>query len=261
MSNATIIRREFACARKVMLRDPQAAFITVGLPLLYLFIFATVFGTQTEQLRGQPGTLKVSTIVVSSVIVIGVVSATFQNLTASLVQDRQNGVLKRLRSTPVATSAFLAGPVLNALLTAAALAVLVTALGRVAYGVSLPAAHVAAASVTVLIGALACCAIGALFTVVIRKASAATPMLTAVTLTLFFLSGNFFSTDDAPAALRLVAALFPVRHFLSAMTTAFNPHVTGAGFAAIDLAILTAWGVASALLAARLFRWTPVGET
>src|SRR4051812_41340328 len=122
MTTATIVRTEFACARKVMLRDPQAAFITIGLPLLYLFIFATVFGDQHEQLRGQPGTLKVSTIVVSSVIVIGVVSATFQNLTSSLVEDREHGVLKRLRSTPVPTGAFLAGPILNAIITACGLA-------------------------------------------------------------------------------------------------------------------------------------------
>jgi ABC-2 type transport system permease protein len=261
MSTTTIVRREFACARKIMLRDPQAAFITVGLPLLYLFIFATVFGAQHEHLRGQPGMLKVSTIVVSSVIVIGVVSAAFQNLTTSLVEDRENGVLKRLRSTPVSTSAFLAGPILNAVITSVTLAVLVTALGRVAYGVSLPAAHILAATVTVLVGAASCCAIGCLFTGAIRKATAATPVLTAVTLTLYFLSGNFFTTDQAPAALRDAAAVFPVRHFVTAMTTAFNPAVGGAGFALGDLAVLAIWGLVSAAAASRLFRWTPVGES
>jgi ABC-2 type transport system permease protein len=261
MSTTAVVRREFDCARKVMLRDPQAAFITVGLPLLYLFIFASVFGDQVEHLRGQPGNLRVAAVVVPSVIVVGVVSAAFQNLTAALVQDRENGVLKRLRSTPVRTSAFLAGPVLNALLTASAMALLVTGLGRVAYGVSLPPRHIVAAVSTVLIGALACCAIGCMFTLIIRKASAATPMLTAVTLTLFFLSGNFFSTDSAPAVLRIIASVFPVRHFLTAMLTVFNPNVAGAGFAPADLAVLGAWGIVSAIFAARLFRWTPVGES
>ena len=44
------------------------------------------------------------------------------------------------------------------------------------------------------------------------------------------------------------------------MLTAHNPHVTGAGFAPRDLAIIGLWGVAAAILAARIFRWTPVGE-
>src|SRR5664279_1336068 len=178
MSTATVVRREVRCAQKVTLRDPQAAFFTVGLPLLYLFIFATVFGNQTAQLRGQLGAMKGSTMMVASVIVIGVVSAAFQNLATSLVQDREDGVLKRLRSTPVPTGAFLAGPVLNGMTTALLLAVLVTLLGRVAYQVSLPAGHLLAAVVTVLAGALACCALGCLFTVAIRKATAAMPMVT-----------------------------------------------------------------------------------
>jgi len=55
MSTATVVRRELRCAQKVTVRDPQEAFFTVGLPLLYLFIFATVFGSQTAQLRSQLG--------------------------------------------------------------------------------------------------------------------------------------------------------------------------------------------------------------
>jgi ABC-2 type transport system permease protein len=260
MSTATVIRREFSCARKVMIRDPQAAFFTIGLPLLYLFIFATIFGNETGHIRGQTGALRGATLMVASVVVIGVVSAAFQNLASALVSDRENGVLKRLRSTPVPTTAFLAGPVLNALLTAVALTVLVIVLGRVVYNVPLPVGHLLAATITVIVGALTCCALGCLFTIVVRKATAATPMVFAVTLTLFFLSGNFFSTDQAPVALRDVAAVFPVRHFLAAMLTAFNPNTGGLGFAPGDLAILAVWGLGGAALAARTFRWTPVGD-
>lgn len=260
MSTAVVVRREFACARKVMLRDPQATFFTFGLPLLYLFIFATIFGKETAHLRGQAGILTVSTMMVASIVVIGVVSAAFQNLASSLVADRENGVLKRLRSTPVPTAAFLAGPVLNALLTAVVMALLVVGLGRVAYGVPLPTGHLWAAAVTVIVGALACTALGCLFTVAIRKATAAMSMIFAVTLTLFFLSGNFFITDQAPAALRTVAGVFPVRHFYTAMLTAFNPNTAGSGFAWTDIGILALWGAAAAVLAARTFRWTPVGE-
>lgn len=123
---------------------------------------------------------------------------------------------------------------------------------------SLPANHLIAAVITVIIGALAFCALGCLVTVVIRSATAAMPLLFGVTLALFFLSGNFFPTDTLSGAWRAVASVFPVRHFLTAMLTAYNPHVTGAGFAPRDLAILALWGLASAIVAARTFRWTPV---
>jgi ABC-2 type transport system permease protein len=259
MSTTTVARHEIGYARKMMLRDPAAVFFTVGLPLLYLFIFATV-DKGTWHLPGVPGEVKLSAFVVGSVVVIGVVSAAFQYLAPQLVHDREDGILKRLRSTPVSTGAFLAGPVVNAAAASLVLAVLVAALGRAAFNVSLPVDHLAAAAVTVVLGTLAFCAMACLATVVIRKASAAMPLVFAVTLTLFFLSGNFFPVDKAPAAWRLVANIFPVRHFLMAMLTAYDPHVTGAGFAPGDLAIIALWGVAAGLLAARTFRWTPVRE-
>ena len=108
---------------------------------------------------------------------------------------------------------FLSGYLINSILTSALLAVLVAALGRVVYGVPLPSAHVLAAVLTVLVGAFACCALAFAITIPIRKATTATALVPAITLTLFFLSGSFFSLDSAPAGLRAVADVFPIRHF------------------------------------------------
>ena len=109
--------------------------------------------------------------------------------------------MKRLRSAPVPTATFLSGYLINSILTSALLAALVATLGRVVYGVPLPSAHILAAAVTVLVGAFACCALAFAITVPIRKATTATALVPAITLTLFFLSGNFFSLEAAPAGL------------------------------------------------------------
>lgn len=129
MSTIALVRRETSYARKILIRDSQNLFFTAGLPLLYLLIFATIFGDEIARIPGQPGELDVATVMTASVIVIGVVSAAFQNLSITLVQDREYGVLKRLRSAPVSTSVFLGGHVLNALVTSLVLAVGVGVLG------------------------------------------------------------------------------------------------------------------------------------
>lgn len=90
--------------------------------MLYLFIFATIFGDQVGRFPGQPGEMDVAPMMTASVIVIGVVSAAFENLAVTLIQDREFGALKRLRSAPVRTSVFLAGHVVNALGMSVALA-------------------------------------------------------------------------------------------------------------------------------------------
>ena len=260
MSTFTLVRKETGFARKVLLRDPQSLFFTVGLPLLYLLIFATVFGDEVGRVPGQPGEMDVATIMTASVIVIGVVSAAFQNLATTLIQDREYGVLKRLRSAPVPTSVFLSGQLLNALLMSAFLAAGVAALGMVVYGVPFTGERTAAAVVTVLVGAIACACAAFPFTRVVNKATAAGPMTVAVTLSLFFLSGLFFPGSELPQAMNFVADLFPVRHFFVAMTTAFNPNTVGAGFAWSQLAVLALWAVIGAAVGARVFRWTPTEE-
>ena len=100
MRTIALVTRESGYVRKVMLRNPQALFFMIGWPLLFLFIVAAVSGTDRVHLPGQPGTIKYSTHLVASVIVIAVVSAAFADLVAFLVRDREDGVLKRLRSAP-----------------------------------------------------------------------------------------------------------------------------------------------------------------
>ena len=113
---------------------------------------------------------------------------------------------------------------------------------------------------TLLVGTTACAGAAIPFTRVVTKASAASPVTFAFTLTLFFISGNFFAGATMPRSLNFVADLFPVSHFTRAMTTAFNPHVTGGGFSPVELLILGAWAVGGALLGLLVFRWTPTGD-
>lgn len=258
MRMIALLTRESGYVRKVMLRNPQALFFMIGWPLLFLFIVATVSGTNRVRLPGQPGTLNLSTHLVASVIVIAVVSAAFGDLAIFLVRDREEGVLKRLRSAPVPTWVFLGGHLVNAMLTSLVLALLVVALGWGVYGVSLPSGHVLAAVVTVLVGVLACCALGFALTIFVRTTSAAGGVVSAATLILFFLSGNL--VNPVPAAFRAAANVFPVRHFYQATLTAFNPNVTSSGFAPGHLAIVALWGAAGLAIVAWKFRWTPSAE-
>ncbi len=252
--------REAGWVRRSLLRDPQNAFFTIGLPLLYLFIFATLFGSETTRFSGQPGVMTVSTIMTASVVVIGVVSAAFQYPAINLITQRENGVLKRLRSTPVPTGVFVAGQVVNAVAMSVLLAAGVTVLGVVAYDVPWPGMRMVAMAVTVLLGALAGAAAAFPFTRLVGKASAAAAAAVSVTLVLFFISGNFFPGAELPPAMRAVASVFPVRPFLLAVLTAFNPDTTGSGFDGGHLAVLAAWAVGGTLGGLRWFRWVPAGQ-
>jgi len=90
-----------------------------------------------------------------------------------------------------------------------------------------------------------------------RDDDAANPVITAVTLPLYFISGVFLPAPLLPHWLVQVAGIFPVRHFQLALLAAYNPHSATTGLAGRDLEIMAGWGAAGLLIAARRFRWTP----
>lgn len=262
MSHIVMLRREVGCAVNVMLRSPQTMFLVVALPMLYLLVVGSIFdGEQVNDVPGRTWNLSVSVIMTASVVVIGVVSATFQHLTMALVQDREHGVLKRLHSTPLPSWVFFTAQVLTALLVSVALTVLVAGCGALFFDVALPGRRTPAALITLVVGVLSCSLVALPFSALVTRASAALPMAFGVSMGLFFLSGNFFPGKALPATMTWVADCFPVRHFFVAMLTAFDPNTTGAGFEWDDLAVLGGWAVAGALAALRWFRWTPTGDS
>ena len=79
MSDARLVWHEFRYERRAFLRDPQALFFAVGLPLLYVVIFVSLFGDEPIAFvyEGQPGPLKAHTLMLAGFVSIGVISATF----------------------------------------------------------------------------------------------------------------------------------------------------------------------------------------
>ena len=247
MSGAALVFHQFRYDQKTFWRDPASVFFTVLLPLIFLFIFATIFGNETiEELGG----IKTSTYYVPAIITLAVVSATMVSPAISLTQDRENGVLKRVRGTPLPSWLFIAGRVGNAVVISLLMAVVLTLIGRVVYDVAIPDTTLPAALLTLVVGAAAFNCIGIALTVAI-------PSQDAVALPLYFISGIFIPETEIPDGVLQVADVFPFRHFFEALFDAFDPATTGSGLELGNLAVVVLWGVAALLIAARWFRWTP----
>jgi ABC-2 type transport system permease protein len=188
---------------------------------------------------------------------LGVIQAAVSNLALSVTTQRENGILKRRRATPVSAGALITSRALTAATVSLVMTGLLAAIGWLAHGAHLPAGHAAALVVTVLTGAASFGAVGFALTTFIRGADSAQPIIAAITLPLYFISGIFLASTLLPHWLLKVAGFFPVRHFQQALLAAYNPYSAGSGFAGRDLLIMAAWGAAGLLTAARRFRWTP----
>jgi ABC-2 type transport system permease protein len=247
---------QFRFDQRVFWRSPASVFFTVMLPIIFLVIFASIFGDQTIEARGN---LAVSTYYVPAIITLAVVSATMVSLAIGLTEARESGRLKRLRSTPLPVWAFVAGRVGNAIVVSLLMVVLVAAIGRVAYGVAIPGSTIPALLVTVIVGAFAFSCLGFALTAAIPSEEAAPAITNFTVLPLYFLSGVFIPETEIPDGVLRFADLFPIRHFFESLLAAFDPATTGAGFELGNLAVVVAWGIVGLAIAIRAFRWSPHG--
>ena len=234
-------------------RNRQSRFFTVVLPVLFLIIFVSVFGNHRI---GQTG-VKASTYYVPGISALAVIAGSFVNLVISVTAQRESGVLKRRRSTPVPAWVLIAGRALTAIVVALGVMTVVLLLGRFAYGVKLPVSTLPGVVLTAVVGAVTFCCLGYALTTVIQSADAAQPMVQAIMLPLYFISGVFIPNVNLPSWLRHVAEVFPVQHLADGLHHAFDPFAHGSGIVWSDIGVLVLWGVAGLGVALTRFRWTP----
>jgi len=242
----------------VFLRNRQGRFFTLALPVLFLILLCSIFGNGTVRVPG--GTIKESTYYVPGLVALGVIQASFMNLVVSVTAQRESGVLKRRRSTPVPAWVLIASRALICVGAAVVNAVVLIVIGALFYGARVPGRTIPAVVVTIAIGAIAFCALGYALVTAIDSADSAQPVLQLVLLPLYFISGVFVPSTNIPHWLTDVADVFPVRHLQQALLKAFNPYTTGTGFAWRDLLIIAIWGAAGLVIAVRRFGWAPKGR-
>jgi ABC-2 type transport system permease protein len=244
---------QYRYVNKAFWRNPASAFFTFAFPLMFLVIFTALLGHSTVRLG--PRTIDTSTYYVASMACFAAITACFNNMAMSITFQREEGVLKRTRGTPLPPAAYLGARILHATAVAVLLVVITAAFGHGVYHASTPGGLTLARFVVMVgVGSAAFCALGLALTALIPNADAAAAVVNAVILPVEFLSGIFIPFgNNTPGWVLWVAKVFPVRHFTVGMQAAF----LGTPFNWTDVLVVAAWGLAGLLLAIRYFSWEP----
>jgi ABC-2 type transport system permease protein len=235
-------------------RNPAAAFFTFVFPLMFLVIFTTLFGNAEVTLSGGV-TVTQSTFYVAAMAAFAVITACYTNLAISVSFQRDAGILKRIRGTPLPGPAYLSARVVHAVVVSVLLVAITAAFGAAFYGSDLPSGvDLLVFVAVVLIGAASFAALGLAVTAIVPNADAAPPVVNVTILPILFLSDIFIPLgEDPPTWVNVIGTVFPVKHFSEAMQAGF----LGTEFEWSDVAVVAAWGIAGLILAARFFSWEP----
>ena len=206
-------------------RDKQARFTTLALPIVLLVAFVSIGGG--DKTFVQDGhTITTAVFFVPGLIALAVISASFSNLLTDLVAQRDSGILKRRRATPVPAYALIGGRTLTATAISLATAALLLLAGGNIYDVAIPNHALPAVAITIILGSITFSALAYALAPSIHSSTAIQPVITLILLPLYAISGVLLPNSKNPDWLNHIASTLPLQHLAHALHHAFDPPPT-----------------------------------
>src|SRR4029450_897561 len=187
-------------------------------------------------------------------LAFAVISTCYTGLVTGVAINRDEGLLKRVRGTPLPPWVYITARILSAVWFSVVSAVVMVLVAVGLFHVEVIGRMLPAAVVTLLLGAGCFCALGMAVAAVIPNGEAAPVIANFTFFPIAFVSDLFFPTAGAPAWVGTVGWIFPVKHFAVALENTFNPFVGGSGFQWGHLAVMALWTVIAVVAAVRFSR-------
>ncbi|MDO5082853.1 MAG: ABC transporter permease [Arachnia propionica] len=243
---------------KSFFRGWQSMVFTMALPVLTMVVFSAVFTSKV------PGTdVDYRLLFIAGIIATGVMSTSFQSLAISVALDREEGVIRRMASSPMPRGAYFVGIMVKAIVTTIVEVIILMVLGVLLYKLPIPSDGERWLTLVwvVLLGVASCSLAGIAYTALIPNARSAAAIATPPFMILQFISGVFFPLMMIPAVLRYVAYAFPLLWMAKGLRYVFLPDSLssaepgGVWDLGLVATILVIWTIGGGILAALVFRW------
>jgi ABC-2 type transport system permease protein len=235
-----------ATETKLFLRSPFMGIAGILLPAVLLLTIGAIPG-MTEPSPAAGGARFIDAWV-PSLIVISLAMLALQSIPGAVATYREQGVLRRLATTPVHPANLLGAQLLIHVVVALAGIALVLGLANAVYDVPMPK-HPLAFVATLLLGVVSMFALGLIAAAVARTAKIAGGLAMIVFLPVMFFGGVYLPRPLLPAVLRRIGDYVPPG------SQPLQDAWVGAGVQPLQLVVLAAFAVIGTALAAKLFRW------
>src|SRR4030088_293465 len=184
---ASMAWRQYRLERRLFWRNPSAAFFNFLLPLLFLAFFGAILNGNQHDLN----------VIVPGIAGMSVMSTTFTALAFNMTFLREQGVLKRIRGTPMPGISYLLGIAGNAITNTIMQIAIITVAGRLFFGIGWPRAP-AELILFVAAGVVCFASLGVAFSHAIPNFESTPAYVNAVFLPVILISGVFYDAHHAP---------------------------------------------------------------
>jgi imidazolonepropionase-like amidohydrolase/ABC-type multidrug transport system permease subunit len=230
---------------KVSLRERSVLFFNYAFPLIFFFMFGVLMDAGKSQ--------GIAQFIVSTVIAIGIMGNGFFGVGMRAVQERELGILRRLRLAPITPAPILVSSLISGVLVYLPSAILTLICANRFYHVPMPG-NLASLLAFVVVGSLAFRAIGLIIAAVADTMAQAQILIQIFYLPMLFLSGTTFPLNNLPRWIQTAATFMPATYLKSGMQGILQngESVTANGRSVIALLATLAVGF---VVSFNLFRW------
>jgi ABC-2 type transport system permease protein len=234
---------------KLFLREPMGAFFTLVFPLMYLLLFGIISGNEPTPQFGGLRTIDASIPGLTAVIIciVGLMS-----ITMTMSTYRENGILRRLRTTPVSPLVVLVAQVIVVFtMTALGMLLLVIA-GTLVYHVRFEGNAFSVLAGFVL-SSLSFFSLGFILAGIMPTVRSAWVVGMLLLYPMMLLSGAFFTVELLPAAVQKVSAFIPLTYVVNLLRGLWTGEPWGKHL--LDVGVLAGMLVLGIIVSVKTFRW------
>jgi ABC-2 type transport system permease protein len=234
---------------KLFLREPVGAFFTLIFPLIMLFLFGMIYGNNPPPGTGSQGAID-TLIPAFTAMTIGI--AGLMSITITLATYRENGILRRLRTTPVSPLVVMAAQVVVVFTMTALGVLLLVAAGKLVYHVNF-AGNLFSMLGGFILGCLSFFGIGFILAGVMPTARTAQVVAMVLMYPMLILSGAAWPRELMPAAIQNISAFVPLTYVVNLLRGLWAGEAWGAHL--LDVGILLGMLLLGIIISTKTFRW------
>lgn len=247
-SAAALTSAQVVHASRDAVRTPAALLVTLALPVLFLVLSGLVSGATPLEAAGTDPAIQ---RLVPGAAVFAVAMAAFVMLSFGVASAGEQGVLKRLRGTPLPVWAHLVGRAGAAAWIALLGTALMLTVGVLAYGLELAPLLLPSLLLSLLVVIVAFSALGFAAAALARSSQTVLSATMGAVVLLSFVSEVFTFEGELPRWAEVTGLVFPLRHAVEALALPLAVETAGAGLAWGHLGVLLAWGALGGGVASR----------
>ncbi|MYL20757.1 ABC transporter permease [Halobacillus litoralis] len=231
---------------KLFMRDPMAMGFTFILPAVLFVIFGNIFGNESY------GGVEYFQLYISAMVAIMILNIGLFTIGLQLVVDREKGVLRRLKGTPLRPWVMFTSILMKALIATFVGAVEIMLIAYFVFDAPITD-HLFSYAITLVIVTICFCSFSLIITSFAKTIGAGLGMAFVLMYIMLFLSGVTIPLEIYPDTVQTIAKFIPLYYVHDALQLVWRGAFSFSDMT--DIAFLILFAVFSLLLSNRYFRW------